>query len=96
MNQVNSTTQKSTHKSAKGSATRSKANARFTDEERAAMKARARELKASADEAESESAVVAKIAEMAEPDRLLAERIHAIIKASAPDLKPRLWYGMPA
>ncbi len=68
----------------------------FTQEERAAMKERARELKASADKAEEESAVLAKIAEMPEPDRTMAKRIHAIIKASAPALSPRLWYGMPA
>jgi hypothetical protein len=74
----------------------------FTDEERAAMKERARELKAAArrgpraDRADGERAVLAKIAEMPEPDRAMAERLHAIIKASAPDLSPRLWYGMPA
>ncbi|HEX9406192.1 MAG TPA: DUF1801 domain-containing protein [Thermoanaerobaculia bacterium] len=74
----------------------------FTEEERAAMKERARELKAAArrgpraDKADGESDVVAKIAEMPEPDRAMAERIHAIIKASAPALSPKLWYGMPA
>ena len=72
----------------------------FTDEERAAMKERAQELKAEArakkDKAEGESAVLAKIAEMPEPDRAMAERLHAIIKASAPALSPKLWYGMPA
>ena len=72
----------------------------FTDEERAAMKERAQELKAEAraekDRAEGESAVLAKIAEMQEPDRAMAERLHAIIKASAPALSPRTWYGMPA
>jgi uncharacterized protein YdhG (YjbR/CyaY superfamily) len=65
---------------------------KFTDEERAAMKERAQELKAEA----GESDVLAKIAEMAEPDRAMAERIHAVIKASAPALSPKLWYGMPA
>jgi uncharacterized protein YdhG (YjbR/CyaY superfamily) len=69
--------------------------ARFTDEERAAMKERARELKASA-RADEESAVLAKIAEMPESDRVMGERLHAVIKASAPALSPRLWYGMPA
>src|SRR5690242_15392402 len=64
----------------------------LTDEERGAMKARLQELKAG--EADGESAVLAKIAEMAEPDRALGERLHAIIKASAPVLVPRLWYGM--
>ena len=74
----------------------------FTDEERGAMKERARELKAAArrgprgKEADEESAVLAKIAEMPEPDRSMAERIHAIIKDSAPALSPKLWYGMPA
>jgi uncharacterized protein YdhG (YjbR/CyaY superfamily) len=66
----------------------------LTDEERGAMKARLKELKT--DESDGESAVLAKIAEMAEPDRAMAERIHAIIKASAPGLAPKLWYGMPA
>jgi len=68
----------------------------FTPEERAAMKERAQELKAAANKADSESAVLAKIAEMSEPDRTMASRLHAIIKASAPALTPRLWYGMPA
>jgi hypothetical protein len=74
----------------------------FTDEERAAMKERAQELKADvrrgprADKADGESAVLAKIAEMPEPDRALGERLHAIIKACAPALSPKLWYGMPA
>ncbi len=80
MNQENST------KTAKG----------FTNEERAAMKERARELKAAADKAEGESDLLAKIAEMQEPDRAMAERIHAIVKANAPDLSPRTWYGQPA
>ena len=72
----------------------------FTAEERAAMKERARELKAEAratkDSAAGENAVLAKIAEMPEPDRAMAERLHAIIKASAPALSPKTWYGMPA
>ena len=68
----------------------------FTDEERAAMKERAQELKAAGTKAEGESAVLAKIAEMTEPDRAMAERLHAIIKASAPALSPKTWYGMPA
>ncbi len=66
----------------------------FSDEERAAIKARNRELKA--DKADGESEVLAKIAEMAEPDRTMATRLHAIIKASAPALVPKTWYGMPA
>jgi uncharacterized protein YdhG (YjbR/CyaY superfamily) len=68
----------------------------FTDEERAAMKERAQELKAEAEKAGGESAVLAKIAEMQGPDRAMAKRLHAIIKASAPALSPKTWYGMPA
>jgi uncharacterized protein YdhG (YjbR/CyaY superfamily) len=72
----------------------------FTDEERAAMKVRTQELKAEAradkDKAAGESAVLAAIAAMPEPDRSIAERLHAIIKASAPALSPKTWYGMPA
>jgi uncharacterized protein YdhG (YjbR/CyaY superfamily) len=75
----------------------------FTDEERAAMKERARELKAEArankkkaEKAEGESDLLAKIAEMQEPDRAMAERLHEIVKASAPALSPKTWYGMPA
>jgi uncharacterized protein YdhG (YjbR/CyaY superfamily) len=68
----------------------------FSAEERAAMKERARELKAAASAANGESDVLAKIAEMPEPDRALAERVHAIVKAAAPELSPRTWYGMPA
>jgi uncharacterized protein YdhG (YjbR/CyaY superfamily) len=74
----------------------------FTDEERVAMKERAQELKAEAHrgpraaKADGENAVLAKIAEMPEPDRTMAERLHAIVKASAPVLSPKTWYGMPA
>jgi hypothetical protein len=60
------------------------------------MKDRVKEMKAAADEADGESAVLAKIAEMPEPDRAMGKRLHAVIKASAPALSPRLWYGMPA
>src|SRR5487761_1338457 len=76
--------------------------ARFTDEERATMKERARELKAAArrgpraGKADRKSDVLAKIAEMPKPDHAMAERLHAVIKASAPALSPRTWYGMPA
>jgi uncharacterized protein YdhG (YjbR/CyaY superfamily) len=66
----------------------------FSNEERSAMRQRVKELKA--DKADGESAVLAKIAEMPAPDRVLGERLHAIIKASAPALSPKLWYGMPA
>ena len=85
-------TEKSTGKASKG----------FTDEERAAMKERVQELKAAArqgrraDNADGESDVLAKIADMPEPDRAMAERLHAIIRASAPALSPKTWYGMPA
>ena len=68
----------------------------FTDEERAAMKERARELKAEARKADGESDVLAKIAEMPDADRAMAEQLHALIKATAPDLAPKTWYGMPA
>jgi uncharacterized protein YdhG (YjbR/CyaY superfamily) len=68
----------------------------FTAEERAAMKERAQELKAEARRADGEKGLLAKIAEMPEPDRAMAERLHAIITASAPDLSPKTWYGMPA
>jgi len=68
----------------------------FTAEEKAAMKERARELKAAASKADEESALLAKIAEMPEPDRAMATRLHAIIQASAPALSPKTWYGMPA
>ncbi len=78
-----------------GKSTTNKAKG-FTDEERAAMKERSRELKAAAKKADGESDVLAKIAEMPDPDRAMAERLHAIIKASAPTLSPKTWYGMPA
>jgi uncharacterized protein YdhG (YjbR/CyaY superfamily) len=68
----------------------------FTDEERAAMKARAQELKAAENKAEGEKAVSEAIAAMTESDRAMAERLHAIITASAPALTPKTWYGMPA
>jgi uncharacterized protein YdhG (YjbR/CyaY superfamily) len=74
--------------------TTGKASKGFTEEERAAMRERARELKAG--KADGESDVLAKIAQMPERDRAMAERLHAIIKASAPALSPRTWYGMPA
>jgi uncharacterized protein YdhG (YjbR/CyaY superfamily) len=89
-----------TQKSAESTTATNKKSEGFTDEEQAAMKERAKELKAAArtkkDKADGESAVLAKIAEMPEPDRAMAERLHAIIKASAPALSPRTWYGMPA
>jgi hypothetical protein len=93
---------KDTHKSARSAVAIDKASEGFTDEERGAMKERARELKAAArrgpraDRADGEGDVLAKIAEMPEPDRAIGERLHAVIRASAPALSPRLWYGMPA
>jgi uncharacterized protein YdhG (YjbR/CyaY superfamily) len=83
---------KDTQKSAKSSS-RSRRSG-FTDEERGAMKDRVREMKT--DEADGESTVLAKIAEMAPSDRAMGKRLHAVIKAAAPALSPRLWYGMPA
>ena len=85
-------------KNKKGSAQRAtgKAPKGFTAEERAAMKERARELEAAAGKADGEREVLAKIAEMAEPDRSMAARLHAVVKESAPALSPRTWYGMPA
>ena len=91
-----------TQKSARSTTTTDKKFEGFTDEERGAMKERAQELKAAArrgprgKKTDDESAVLAKIAEMPEADRAMAERVHAIIKASAPALSPKLWYGMPA
>src|SRR3970040_1241584 len=93
---------KDTQNSAKGATVIDKTSGGFSDEERGAMKERAREWKAAArrgpraDKADGESAVLAKIAEMPEPDRALGERLHAIIKAGAPALSPKTWYGMPA
>jgi uncharacterized protein YdhG (YjbR/CyaY superfamily) len=87
---------KTTPKSAKSTTAVGKTTKGFTDEERAAMRERAQELKAAAGKAEGESAVLAKIAAMRAPDRAIGKRLHAIIKASAPVLSPKLWYGMPA
>src|SRR6266478_9693562 len=93
---------KDTQKSAKSTTAKNKTHEGFTDEERAAMKEHAQELKTAARrgrgaaKADGESDVLAKIAELPGPDRALAERLHAVIKASAPALSPRTWYGMPA
>ena len=89
---------KGPQKSAKSTTTTNKTSEGFTPEERAAMKERAQEMKAAArrGKADGESDVLAKIAEMPEPDRAMAERLHAIVKASAPALSPKTWYGMPA
>jgi uncharacterized protein YdhG (YjbR/CyaY superfamily) len=87
-------------KSAKSTTAVRETSEGFSAEERAAMKERARELKAEArankDKAAGEHDLLAKIAEMSDPDRSMAERLHAIIKASAPELSPKTWYGMPA
>ncbi|MDJ0346468.1 DUF1801 domain-containing protein [Streptomyces sp. H10-C2] len=93
---------KDTHKRATSTTATATTFEGFTDEERGAMKQRAQELKASArrgsraSTADDEAAVLAKIAQMQESDRVMAERLHAVITASAPDLAPKLWYGMPA
>ena len=93
---------KNTQKSAKSATAVDKTFKGFTDEERAAMKERVQELKTAeprgsrADKADGESAVLARIAEMPARDRAMAKRLHAIVKASAPALSPRTWYGMPA
>jgi hypothetical protein len=102
MNEGKSTTKKDLLKSANNTTTTGKTSEGFTDEERVAMRERAQELKSTAhrsarsDKGDGESTVLAKIDEMPEPDRAMARRLHAIIKASAPTLVPRLWYGMPA
>ena len=92
--------QKPARKSTKGPAAATKASAGFTEEERLAMKARVKELKAAAragaSKAEGERDVVAAIASMPPPYRAMGKRLHAIIKANAPDLSPKTWYGMPA
>jgi uncharacterized protein YdhG (YjbR/CyaY superfamily) len=91
---------KDTQKSARSTTATNKKVKGFTDEERAAMRERAQELKADArankNAADGESDVLAKIAAMQEPDRAMAKRLHALIKASAPELSPKTWYGMPA
>ena len=78
------------------STAKNKKSKSFSAEERAAMKERAKELKAEAEKADGESALLAKIAEMKGNDRAMAKRLHAIVKANAPDLSPKTWYGMPA
>jgi uncharacterized protein YdhG (YjbR/CyaY superfamily) len=87
---------KTTQKSAKSTAATNKTSKGFTAEERAAMRERAQEVKAEARKADGEKAVLAKIAEMPASDRAMAKRLHTIIKASAPALSPKTWYGMPA
>lgn len=93
-------TKKDNQKTTKSATSSSEESQGFTKEERAAMKERAKELKAAAraekSREEAEKAVLEKIAEMEEPDRSMATRLHALILASAPELMPRTWYGMPA
>ena len=95
-----STAKKTTKESSKSTTASGKSSKGFTDEERAAMKERAQELKAEArwnkSKADGERDLLAKIAEMPGPDRAMAKQLHAIMKASAPALSPRTWYGMPA
>jgi uncharacterized protein YdhG (YjbR/CyaY superfamily) len=88
------TARKGTQKSAKS--TNSKGTKGFTVEERAAMRERAQELKAEAEKADGEKLLLAKIAEMPKADRAMAKRLHSVVKASAPELSPKTWYGMPA
>jgi uncharacterized protein YdhG (YjbR/CyaY superfamily) len=90
------TAKKSTRKPAKSAAPKSRKSSGLSAEERAAARERVRELKAEARGKNAEEAVLAKIAEMPEADRVTAERLHALIKESAPDLSPKTWYGMPA
>jgi len=89
-----SSAQKSARRSSRSTSATIKKPKGFTEEERSAMKDRVQEMKG--DESNGENAVLAKIAEMPEPDRTMAKRFHAIIRANAPTLVPRLWYGMPA
>jgi uncharacterized protein YdhG (YjbR/CyaY superfamily) len=86
----------SAKKSTRSTAATGKKSKGFTDDERAAMKERAQELKAQAQRADGERAVLQKIAEMQGQDRAMAKRLHEIVKASAPELSPKTWYGMPA
>jgi uncharacterized protein YdhG (YjbR/CyaY superfamily) len=87
---------KTAQKSRKSTTATKKKSKGFTAEERAAMKERAEELKAEARKADGEKTLLAKIAEMPKPDRAMGKRLHAIVKASAPALSPKTWYGMPA
>jgi len=94
MDQGTNTSKNVTKKSARNTTAVSKKSRGFTNEEKSAMKARVREMRAGVENGETE--VLARIAEMQEPDRTMATRLHAIIKANAPTLTPRLWYSMPA
>jgi len=87
---------KSTQKSAKRTSANGETSKGFTDEEKAAMRERAQELKAEAAKADGETELLAAIAKMQEPDRTMAKKLHSLIKAAAPALAPKTWYGMPA
>jgi len=87
---------KVTQKAAKSATASGKTSKGFTDEEKAAMRERARELKAEAAKADGETELLAAIAKMQEPDRTMAKKLHSLIKAAAPALAPKTWYGMPA
>jgi uncharacterized protein YdhG (YjbR/CyaY superfamily) len=90
------TAKKEINKDTRGIAAKNKMSQGFSDFEKDAMKERAQELKAAASKADGEKAVLEKIAEMSEPDRSMAKRLHAVIKDTAPGLSPKTWYGMPA
>ena len=96
MSPVKSASKKASAKSAKGTAAKSRPSKGFSDDEKAAMRERARELRMSSDRAAGEEALLKQIAAMPEPDRSMAKRLHAIITACAPGLLPKTWYGMPA
>jgi uncharacterized protein YdhG (YjbR/CyaY superfamily) len=87
---------KTTQESAKRTSANGKTSKGFTDDEKAAMRERARELKAEAAKADGEKELLTAIAKMEEPARSMAKRLHALIKATAPALAPKTWYGMPA
>lgn len=96
MDQPKPAASKAAHQPARGAAASGKTSGGFTAEEKAAMRERARELKAAENKADGENAVLAKIAELPEAERAMATRLHALITASAPALAPKTWYGMPA
>lgn len=93
---MNEMTKEKSDKEVKKTTKKAKTFTGFSDDERAAMKERAKELKAETEATDGETALLAKIAQMPEPDRTMAKRLHTIIKSSAPGLTPKTWYGMPA
>jgi uncharacterized protein YdhG (YjbR/CyaY superfamily) len=96
MSPAKSTAKKNARQTTKKATAAGKTSKGFSAEERAAMKERIQELKASASRADGEKALLAKVAELPEPDRSMAKRLHGIVTANAPDLWPKTWYGMPA